>query len=365
MKTHIFPISILLSLLSPPALWAQQNRAPESDHLQLRSTPANVVRGQIAADLPPVLTMKSGQAVDIQTVSHQGLNTAEGPVAFFGKAGIKSGDVLQDAVEIYAQTKPPAGGHVLTGPIQIENAEAGDMLEVRILDFGYRVPYGVNASNKGSGVLPDALQGPDFRVIRLDPTRRVAMFSPSIEIPLAPFMGIMAVAPPDVERVSSRPPGPFGGNLDLKQLTRGATLYLPVFRRGALFFTGDPHAAQGDGEVDGTAIEASLTVKLQFFVHKAEGRSLIWPRAETPTHYIVMGIGQDLNAALQAATQDAVNFLKEQKGLSAKDAYELTSIAVDFRVAEAVNVRQVVYGMIPKSVFAKQTAYWYNPQHQQ
>ncbi len=336
---------------------------PGTPNLQLRSTPANVVRGKIPSNLPAVLKVKAGQVVAIQTVSHQGLNTAEGPVAFFGKAGIARNDVLKDAVDIYDQSKAAAGGHVLTGPIQIENAEPGDMLEVRIIDVQYRVPYGVNAPNAGAGVLPEELREPDFRVIRLNPARRVALFSPGIEVPLAPFMGIMAVAPRDAESVSSRPPGAFGGNLDLKQLTKGVTLYLPVFHRGALFFTGDPHAAQGDGEVDGTAIEASLTVTLQFFIRTGKGNSLTWPRAETPTHYITMGIDQDLNAALKAATQETVKFLEEEKGLGAKDAYELTSIAVDFRVAEAVNLKKVVYGMIPKSLFAKQAPYWYKPAH--
>src|SRR5262249_7434569 len=149
-----------------------------------------------------------------------------------------------------------------------------------------------------------------FRVIPLDLNRNVALFSPDIEVPLAPFMGIMAVAPPpDGKSVSSRTPDTFRGNLDLKQLTKGATPYPPVYNSGAQFFTGDAHSIQGDGEVDGTAIETSLAPTLQFFVHKARGAGMKWPRAETPTHYIAMGIDKDLNLALKAAVQETVDFL--------------------------------------------------------
>ena len=150
--------------------------------------------------------------------------------------------------------------------------------------------------------------------------------------------------------------------MDLKQLTRGSTLYLPVFNEGALFFTGDAHAAQGDGEVDGTASEASLTPTFQFFVHKAKGKNMKWPRAETPTHYITMGIDKDLNVALKAATQETVDFLMQEKGLDAKAAYAVASIGVDFRIAEAVNLNQLIYGMVPKALFVKERhSYWYKP----
>ena len=344
-----------------PCLAQQSSAKPE---IRIPSTPATVVRGIIPANVPPIMRVQQGQLVTIDTLSHQGLNTGDDPIAFFAKGGIKSDDVLKDAVDVYGRVKPPPGmgTHVLTGPVYVEGAEPGDMLEVRVIDVKFRVPYGVNATNKGSGVLPELLSEPVFRIIRLDLDRNVALFTPEIEVPLAPFMGIMAVAPPaDMATVSSRPPGVFGGNLDLKQLTRGSTLYLPVFNAGALFFTGDAHAAQGDGEVDGTAIETSLTPTFQFIVHKAKGKNLTWPRAETATHYISMGVDRDLNVAMKAATQEAVNFLMQEKGLNARDAYQLASIAVDFRVAEAVNLNQVVYGMIPKNVFKKQASYWYKP----
>lgn len=341
------------------AVFAQGNAIP------LSSVPANVVRGHIPADRAPVLKIKSGQTVAIDTISHQGVSTPEGAVAFFGKGGVKPEDVLPDAIAVQKEIKIPEGGgtHVLTGPIYVEGAEPGDMLEVRVINVELRVPYGVNASNKGTGVLPDQLNAPMFRVIHLDAKRNVALFAPGIEVPLAPFMGIMAVAPPPGGGMtSSRPPGMFGGNLDLKQLTRGSTLYLPVYNNGALFYTGDAHTAQGDGEVDGTAIETSLKPTLQFIVHKGKGKGMNAPRAENATHWIVTGLDRDLNLALKNAVQAAVDFLMQEKGLDAGAAYALASIAVDFRVAEAVNLVQGVYGMIPKNIFKDQkNEYWFKP----
>ena len=341
-----------------------QQKAPTGE-VRIPSRPETVIRGHIPANLPPIMRVKPGQTVTIDTLSHQGLNTGDDPIAFFARGGVKSEDVLKDAVDVYGRVKPPPGmgTHVLTGPVYIEGAEPGDMLEVRVIDVRFRVPYGVNFSSKGVGVLPELLSEPVYRIIRLDPERKVALLTPEIEVPLAPFMGIMAVAPPpDVKTVSSRPPGAFGGNLDLKQLTAGSTVYLPVYNAGALFFTGDAHAAQGDGEVDGTAIETSLTPVLQFFVHKAKGRTLKWPRAETPTHYISMGIDKDLNLALKHAVQETVDFLMQEKKVDAPTAYAIASIAVDFRVAEAVNLNQMVYGMIPKNLFVKdKAAYWHKP----
>jgi len=230
------------------------------------------------------------------------------------------------------------------------------------MDIQFRVPYGVNSTGKGTGVLPDLMTEPVARIIHLDLKRRMALFSSGIEVPLSPFMGIMAVAPPPAgTMVSSRPPGDFGGNLDLKHLTKGATLFLPVYQPGALFFTGDSHAAQGDGEVDGTAIEISLQPTFRFIVHKGKGTGVKGPRAETATHYLTIGMDRDLDNAMKSAVQETVGFLMKEKGLTEKEAYALASIGVDFRVAEAVNIVQVVYGMIPKSLFKTNPSYWYKP----
>ena len=327
----------------------------------LRSTPETVIWGYITADLPPALTIKSGQTVKIDTVSHQGLLTKDEPVKFFGAAGIPADQVLQDATDIYHKVARVKGlsAHVLTGPIYIEEAAPGDMLEVRIHKLDLRVPYGVNTSGPRAGVLPDLLTAPAPKIIKFDTTRNVALFSSDIEVPLAPFLGVMAVAPSrDVLLVSSRPPWRWGGNMDFRQLTPGASLYLPVFNNGAQFYTGDPHAVQGDGEVNGTAIEASLSATLQFIVHKGEGKGMRWPRAEDATHYYTMGMDLDLNVAMRNATRETVEFLQQNFGLSTADAYSLASIAVDFRVGEAVDSVQLVYGMIPKKLFKTKPDYW-------
>ena len=324
----------------------------------LRSTPETVSWGWIAADRAPVARVKSGQVVRIDTVTHQGLNTSQDPVAFFGAAGIPPGKVLADARDIYGSVKRDegAGPHLLTGPVYVEGARPGDMLEVRVLKVAIRVPYGVNATGPGRGAVPDLLAQPAQKVIKLDLKRRVALFAKGVEVPLAPFMGIVAVAPPlPLKRVSTKPPGAFGGNLDFRHLVAGATLYLPVFNEGALLYTGDGHACQGDGEVDGTAIEISLTPTLQLIVHKGAGKGMQWPRAEDAANYYAMGMGPSIDDALRNTIRDAVEFLKGRAGLSAADAYALCSLAVDFRIGEAVNDVLMVYGVIPKRLFKRVT----------
>jgi len=321
---------------------------PPATHVP--SHPETVVWGQIPAGRAPVARVRQGETVSIDTVSHQGLINGMDPVAFFGQAGIRPEDVLADARDIYANVKKGAGAHVLTGPIFVEGAEPGDMLEVRIVDLRFRVPYGVNNSGKGAGVVPDVHSGPYPKVIRLDTQRRVALFAPGIEIPLRPFMGIMAVQPPGALD-NTRPPGSYGGNMDFNRLTSGASLYLPVYQAGALFYTGDSHAVQADGEVNGTAIEASLTPVLQFVVHKGAGRTMKWPRAEDAENWYVMGMDRDLDTALKEAVQETIKWLGEKHGLSPADAYSLASIGVNYTIAEAVDDVQMVYGAIPKKLF--------------
>jgi len=328
----------------------------------LKSTPNTVLWGYLAANLPPALTIRSGQIVRIETLSHQGLLTERDPVSFFGAYGIPPEQVLPDAVEIYSKMRRPKGAsvHVLTGPVYIEGAEPGDMLEVRVLEIKFRVPYGVNNTGPGRGVLPDLLKGPAAKLIRLDLDRNVAIFSQDIEIPVNPFMGIMAVAPSrSLGMISSTPPGACGGNMDVKELCRGATLYLPVFNQGAQFFSGDGHAVQGDGEVDGGAVEISLAPTFQFILHKE--KDFKSPMAETPDHFITMGMSVDLNEATRIAVAEAVNFLQSEKGLSAADAYALASVSVDLAIAEAVDVVNLVSAKIPKRIFKRNRDYWFKP----
>lgn len=328
--------------------------------VRLRSRPETVQWGYFDAAQPPVLWIKPGDVVTIDTLSHHGVINGTDPVTFFGRYGIPRSEVLQDQIDLYATKKPEPGMsvHVLTGPVYVAGAEPGDVLEVRVLDVQPRVPYGVNRTGPGSGVLPTLLTEQVTKVIPLDLQKRVARFAKGVNVPIDSFMGIMCTAPaPALGRVSSRPPGPYGGNMDLRDLTAGATVYLPVFNPGALFSTGDGHSAQGDGEVDGTAIETSLVTTMQFFVHKAVNAP--WPMAERSTHYITMGIDTDLEVALAIALQEAVDFLGGNMGMSPADAYALCSIAVDFEIAEAVNFTKVVHGRIPKSLFDRVPRYWW------
>ena len=334
---------------------------PHPHDAVLRSTAGTVLWGHIAADREPVLLIRSGQTVRIDTVSHQGLTSERDPGDVFGAGGIAPEAVLPDARDIYrgVTRAEGAGAHIITGPIHIAGARPGDMLEVRVLDVEFRVPYGINATGPGRGAAPELLSQAAQKIIHLDLARNVALFSDEVEVPLAPFMGIMAVAPPpETPRVNTRPPGAYGGNMDFKHLVAGATLYLPVFNDGALFYTGDGHGVQGDGEVDGTAIEISLTPTLQFFLHEGVGKAMKWPRAEDAAHHYVMGMATDLGAALRNAVTETARFLAQRAGLSDAEAYALCSLAVDFRIGEAVNSVQMVYGMIPKKLFRQHAAYW-------
>ncbi len=329
--------------------------------VQLCSTPDNIVWGHIPSNVPPVLRIRSGDVVTIDTVSHGGLRGAEGPAAFFAASGINAKEVLQDAVDIHRNKKPAesTGVHVLTGPIHVEGARPGDMLEVRMLDIEFRVPYGVNSTGPGYGVLPELVPTRTQRVIKLDLERKVALFNDGIEVPLAPFMGILAVAPPpELAPVSTKPPGRWGGNMDLKQLQAGSTLYLPVMNEGALFYAGDGHAVQGDGEIDGTAIEISLRPTLQLILHPETGLAMKWPRAEDAENHYLLAMHTSLDKALEGAVTEAVAFLQARTGIAAAEAYALASLAVDFRIAEAVNEVKVVYAVIAKRLFKTRMHYW-------
>jgi acetamidase/formamidase len=349
--------------------------ANQQDNHYVPSRPENVTWGWFPLDKSPVLTIRSGDTVRIDTLTHAGATQDEDPVTFLGSLGVERDEILEDVLDFWASkaTRPSEGRgvHVITGPIFIDGAEPGDVLEVQILELATRVPYGINSTGPTNGVFDTTYPGtqPGDSPLDIQTTRHlirtarvggreVALFAPDIHVPLAPFLGVMAVASnpvvgqpgvtvPAVQ--SSRPPGPYGGNMDVRDLTVGTTLFLPVFRPGALFYAGDPHSAQGDGEVSGTAIEQSLTGVLRFIVRK--GKTIRAPRAETDTHYILMGIDLDLDRALRMAVREVVDFLVEEKGLTRDKAFSLASIAVDFHVAEAVDLTQLVSGRIPKSLF--------------
>jgi acetamidase/formamidase len=317
---------------------------PPKTH-RLEVTPATVAYGYYWADAPPVLRIDSGDIIDVDTLL---TNTPAG----LAKAGVPD-DKIQGTLktivnEVTGDRKGP-GGHILTGPVYVEGAEPGDVLEVKILSIDLPLDYGYNGC---SGYLPENCEtGAPAKVIPLDRKKMTAEFLPGIVIPLKPFYGSIGIAPaPELGRVSSNPPGRHAGNLDNRELAVGSTLYIPVFAKGALFEIGDGHAAQGDGEVDQTAIETSLRGRLQLTVRK--DMKLTWPRAETATDYISMATDPDLATATKAAIQEMVNFLVSEKKLTRHQAYQLVSIAGNVAITQLVDKPNLgVHVRLPKSIF--------------
>lgn len=339
-----------LVLLAIPAGSVAQTRH------HLRSVPENMVWGYLSADTPPVLRIKPGDTVVIDTVSMGGVREEKPEQFFIDHAIPLELPVVREIIALKRQMKPTGiNGHMMTGPIYVEGASPGDTLEVRVLDVQSRAPYGINSGRPGVGGIPDLVPRPYQRVIPLDLTRKIGRFADGIEVPLAPFQGVMAVAPPpDRGRLTSTPPYPdLGGNLDNKHLVAGSTLYLPVHVPGALFHCGDPHAAQGNGEVSVAALESSNTATLQFFVRR--GAQLKVCRAETPTHFISMGFDSDLDAAMRMAIIETTDFLRAEKGLDLFAALSLASIAVDFEVTQVVDGTKGIHAMIPKRLFSAST----------
>src|SRR3984957_17673211 len=317
-----------------------------ADHL-LKSTPETVAWGYYWSAAKPVLTVKSGDTVTVECVS-------VGNPTMLERAGLPADQVEADIRALYAN--PPKdkgpGGHPLTGPIAIEGAMPGDVLEVRIKEIRLRSGYGFNNFGPNSGFLKGEFTKSQSRIIYFDKERMVGRFGKDIETPLRPFFGSMGIAPPEsAGKISSAPPGIHAGNMDNKELVAGTTLFIPVHAAGALFAVGDGHAAQGNGEVCLTAIETSLRGTFQFVVRK--DLKLRWPRAETPSHFIVMGLDKDLTKATKLAVREAVDFLVTTKDLSPDEAYMLTSLSVDFCITQLVDGTLGVHGMIPKEIYKK------------
>jgi acetamidase/formamidase len=334
----------LLACLAAPSK-AQQSPAQGGQVYQLKPTPKTVVWGYYDPKTPPVLRIKSGDAVEIQTL------IASNPERF-ESAGLGSDQIEPALRDIFREVKEKGPGpHILTGPVFIEGAEPGDVLEVRIQKIRLAIPYAINSFLPGRGFLPDDYPYARTKVIPLDEKRMVARFAEGIEIPIRPFFGSMGVAPPEVTgRISSGPPWMHAGNLDDKDLVAGTTLFIPVQARGALFEVGDGHAGQGDGEVDLSAMETSLIGTFQFIVRK--DMHLRWPRAETPTQYITMGLHTDLTEATKMAVHEMIDFLMQEKHLSRDDAYMLASVAADLEITEVVDGNNGVHMAIPKAIFS-------------
>ena len=333
-------------LMAAIATLAQQTSAPATH--SLKPAPKTIAWGYYDASAPPVLRVKSGDTVEIQTLITSSPKRLE-------EAGVPPEQVEQSLRDITKEvTNKGPGGHILTGPIYIEDAQPGAVLEVRIISVRLAIPYAYNGFAPGRGFLPEDYPYPKMKIIPLDEKRMVARFAPGIEIPLHPFFGSMGVAPPETTgKFSSNPPWIHAGNLDNKDLVAGTTLYIPVHAPGALFEVGDGHAGQGNGEVDITAMETSLIGTFQFVVRK--DMHLHWPRAETPTHFITMGLHEDLNEATKLAVREMIDYLMTEKHLSRDDAYMLSSVAADLSITELVDGNKGVHMSIPKAIFVSGT----------
>ena len=317
-----------------------------AETFSLTAAPGTVAWGNYDAATRPVLHIHSGDTVVFRTLLTNSPTGLE-------KAGVKPEGVeqaLRDVFDKVPQSERGPGGHILDGPVYVDGAEAGDTLEVQIRKIELAIPYAYNGFRYGAGLLTDDFPYSRIKIIPLDKDHMVAHFAPGIEIPLHPFFGSMGVAPPpEFGRYDSTPPTIIGGNMDNKELVEGTTLYLPVFNKGALFEIGDGHAGQGNGEVDVTAMETSLTGTLQFVVRK--DIHITYPRAETPTHYIAMGFDDDLSIAAHKAVRNMVDFLVNEKHMTRDDAYMLTSVAGDVDVTEVVDRNKGVHVMLPKTIF--------------
>src|SRR3989442_2457842 len=313
---------------------------------RLEATPATVAYGYYWSEATPVLRVASGDVIDVDTLL---TNSPTG----LQRAGVPEEKIQESLKAIVAEVtgdKKGPGGHILTGPVYVEGADPCDALEVKVLSIDLAIDYGYNGCAGFLRENCDRAVGP--KIIPLDKKTMTATFAPGIVIPLRPFFGSMGVAPAsDVGRLSSTPPGTHAGNLDNRELVAGTTLYIPVFVPGALFEVGDGHVAQGDGEVDQTAIETSLRGKLQLTVRK--GMKLTWPRAETPTHFISMATDKDLTVATKTAIQEMIDFLAATKGLTKHEAYQLTSVAGDVAITELVDQTLGVHVKMPKSIFKR------------
>jgi acetamidase/formamidase len=336
--------SLMTATIVATALFAAESGKTAT--YDLPATPQTVAWGHYDATSKPSLTIKSGDTVVVHTLLTNSPTGLE-------KAGVAPADVEPSLRAVFAgvpQTERGPGGHILTGPIAIEGAEPGDTLEVRILKVDLAIPYAYNAFRYGAGFLTDDFPYARVKIVPLDAKRMVGHFGPGIDVPLHPFFGSMGVAPPpSFGRYDSTAPTISGGNMDDKALVAGATVFFPVHASGALFEVGDGHAAQGNGEVDITALETSLTGTLEFILHK--GVKSPYPRAETPTAFIAMGFDDDLSRATRKALTNMIDFLVEQKGMSRDDAYMLISVAGDVEETELVDRNKGVHVVLPKALF--------------
>jgi acetamidase/formamidase len=332
----------------------------------LAATPTTCFWGFFDAALPPVLRVEAGDLIFVETLTHQ--------------AGDAPDVLMDDGVRSVYDAIPPSdrgpGVHVMTGPIYVHGAAPGDTLEVRILSLDPRLAYGTNIA-AWWGHLFDDFRKERITIYRFDAGVARAAFAfdytasarydapgvivppdPSsrevvlrgVVVPLRPHLGVIGVAPGEDGRVNSVPPGVFGGNVDNWRIGPGATMYYPVFRPGALLYLGDPHMAEGDGELSGTAIEASANALVQVLVRK--DFPVTAPVLETPTHWYTHGFDETLDGAMRMAARQMLTFIVQRYGLTRDEAYSLMSVAVDFGVTQVVDQRQGIHAGLPKAMFA-------------
>jgi acetamidase/formamidase len=342
-------------------------------------------------DSSPVAVVSSGDVVTLDTISHEGVLEDQGrdPRQFFESYGVPERHVLRDAVDVAARTVHDGPGpHVVTGPVAVRGAEPGDVLKIEVLDLALRVPYGVISNREGKGALPgeypERFRGVPENEPYFNQGGNISVFAPvqrshgrlrgrlpgdvPVGFDLAPFMGTMGVARDTSAVVDSVPPTDAGGNIDINDLTVGSTLYLPVQVPGALFFAGDPHMVQGDGEVALTAMEGSLRPTFRLTVVKKGGRgapkaAFDYPFGETPEHWIPIGLSDpdgpenggnatSLDVAMKTAVRNAMAFLTEDVGLAGPVAYAYLSAASDFQCSQVVDRTTGIHALIRKADFA-------------
>jgi acetamidase/formamidase len=320
---------------------AAQN-APKTH--EIKATPETTFYRFLDAAAKPVLTISSGD--------HIKLETATGTPGYFERLGVPKDKIPAELSATFkgADNDGQRRDHTLTGPIYVTGAEPGDSIEIRLRAIDLRVPIGGQGIG-GNAALPGFT--PRDKILTLDLKNKTAEYLPGVVVPLnRPFWGsIVVVPPPSVGRITDQRPGAWGANMDNRDLIAGTTLYLPVFVPGALLSLGDGHAAQGEGEVGGSAIETSLKGEIQVVLHK--GKPLTLPRAETPTEYMTMGFDEDLDEAARIATREMLDWIVEMKGIPRDEAYLLASVAMDLRVTQIVDGAKGIHAVIPKSIFRR------------
>jgi len=330
----------ILIVISTAFGWASAQKTYE-----LKASPENIHWGYFSAELEPVIRVNPGDIVIIEDVPRLDPIDME-------KRGIPAEEMSEGYRRIYREvTDKGPGPHIMVGPVYINGAEPGDVLEVRILEVELAYTFGYSRLSSRGGTLPGEFERWE-RILRIDLEKKTTQAAEGVVIPMNnPFFGSMGVAPAAAAgRISTVPPGNYAGNLDNKDLGTGSILYIPVHTKGALFSAGDGHGVQGHGEVSINALETGLRGRFQFFVRK--DMKLKWPRGETPTHWMVMGLHEDLDEAMKIAVRETIDFIVERfPHLDRNEAFMLASLAVDYHVTQNVDQTKGIHGMIPKDIF--------------